>query len=58
MCVTVCDLETPTMRWPRSELGCCSTAKYEMTQSSLPNRGYVIKYKKIKKQESEKQKKT
>ena len=26
-CVSVCDLETSTMRWPRPKSGCCATEK-------------------------------
>ena len=25
VCLMLCDLETPTMTWPRPELGCCAT---------------------------------
>ena len=27
LCVSVCDLENSTMKWPRPKMGCCATGK-------------------------------
>ena len=32
VCLIVCDLETLTMRWPRTEMDCCATGKKERNE--------------------------